>query len=441
MDSHPKAGHRLSLRSLEDRLAPAALGDFIWSDDNANGLQDAGEAGVAGVAVRLLNSGTQVATVTTDATGHYSFDTSGLIAASSYWLQFTVPAGYVLSPRDQGPDDVDNDFYTNGSTDGWTDYISLNPTSTDTSFDGGLVPTGGPGTGLIGDRVWRDDNGNGVQDAGEPGVPNVTVGLYGNGPSRSATTDENGYYSISTAGLVPGSNYYLQLAAVPTGYQLSPVDQGGNDLLDSDFDGPGWTDWITLTSQTVNASFDCGLVPESSPAPSDLGDRVWRDNNGNGLQDPGEPGLAGVTVRLLDNGSPIATTTTDAAGLYTFDTTGLSGSTFTVQIDVPAGLSPYPADRGPDDAADSDFAGGVPTTAPLTITPGASNTSVDAGLVPAGPRVSIFDLGFWEGNTGSANVTVAVMLDAAGVEPATVDFATSDGTAAAAPTTRPPPVR
>jgi PKD repeat protein len=426
MDSHPKAGRRLSLRSLEDRLAPASLGDFIWSDDNASGLQDAGEAGIAGVVVRLINGGIEVATATTDAAGHYSFDTAGLTAGSGYWLQFTVPAGYALSPLDSGPDDADNDFYSDFAGDGWTDYIPLDPAVTDLSRDGGLVPAGGPGAGLVGDRVWRDDNENGVQDAGEPGIPGVTVHLAGS--ALSATTDENGYYSIDTSGLAAG-NYYLQLAAVPTGYHLSPLDQGGNDFLDNDFYGAGWTDYITIDPSAADPSFDCGLISEAPPPASGLGDRVWRDDNGNGLQDPGEPGIEGVTVRLLDNGSPIATTITDATGLYTFDTTGLSGPNFAVQIDPPAGYSPSPADQGLDDGADSDFTGAVPTTAPLTLTPGASDANVDAGFVPVGPRVSVFDLGFWEGHTGSATATIAVGLDVAGTEPVTVDFATADGTA------------
>ena len=41
--------------------------------------------------------------------------------------------------------------------------------------DFGLQP---PGTGSIGDYVWLDKDNDGVQDAGESGMPNVTVRLY-----------------------------------------------------------------------------------------------------------------------------------------------------------------------------------------------------------------------------------------------------------------------
>src|SRR3954471_14058714 len=44
-----------------------------------------------------------------------------------------------------------------------------------------------------------------------------------------------------------------------------------------------------------------------------IGDTVFFDTNGNGVQDPGEPGIPGVTLELHDgNGVLIATTTTDA---------------------------------------------------------------------------------------------------------------------------------
>jgi hypothetical protein len=51
-----------------------------------------------------------------------------------------------------------------------------------------------------------------------------------------------------------------------------------------------------------------------------LGDFVWEDSNGNGVQDSGEAGLADVTVELKDtDGHVVATTTTDASGKYHFD--------------------------------------------------------------------------------------------------------------------------
>ena len=52
----------------------AALGDFVWHDIDADGIQDAGETGVSGVGVELFNgAGVSQATTSTAGDGSYSF--------------------------------------------------------------------------------------------------------------------------------------------------------------------------------------------------------------------------------------------------------------------------------------------------------------------------------------------------------------------------------
>jgi hypothetical protein len=50
--------------------------------------------------------------------------------------------------------------------------------------------------GSIGDRVWHDLNNNGIQDAGEPGLPGLSVELRSSTGLllSTATTDLNGQY-------------------------------------------------------------------------------------------------------------------------------------------------------------------------------------------------------------------------------------------------------
>ncbi|MBK7307961.1 MAG: carboxypeptidase regulatory-like domain-containing protein [Chitinophagaceae bacterium] len=71
----------------------ARLGDKVWFEANADGIQDAGEPGVAGVTVTLYNSGgTAIGTTTTDANGYYQFIN---LAAGTYSVGFSnLPAGY-----------------------------------------------------------------------------------------------------------------------------------------------------------------------------------------------------------------------------------------------------------------------------------------------------------------------------------------------------------
>ncbi len=54
--------------------AGITLGDFVWADTTANGLQDPQESGIGGVVVKLLNStGTEIGTTTTSPNGFYLF--------------------------------------------------------------------------------------------------------------------------------------------------------------------------------------------------------------------------------------------------------------------------------------------------------------------------------------------------------------------------------
>ena len=55
-----------------------------------------------------------------------------------------------------------------------------------------------------------------------------------------------------------------------------------------------------------------------SAAPIEIGNRVWLDTDGDGIQDAGETPIAGITVQLVKNGTVIATATTDANGNYYF---------------------------------------------------------------------------------------------------------------------------
>ncbi len=67
----------------------------------------------------------------------------------------------------------------------------------------------------------------------------------------------------------------------------------------------------------ANGMGDIELI--TAPAPIEIGNRVWLDDDSDGIQDAGEAGISGVTVELLDaSDNTIATATTDANGYYIF---------------------------------------------------------------------------------------------------------------------------
>lgn len=369
---------------------PADYGNFVWNDLNANGVQDPGEPGINGVRVELVNVGpdgtygtaddyaaidrsgnTLEYTITGDdqngEPGYYVFP---YLHPGTYVAKVFPPSGYEISPQNAGSDDEkDSDI---DPTSHLIAPRTLDAGQFDYTNDAGLFQRA-----ALGDRVWYDTNANGVQDAGETGVEGVTVTLYGaDGTTALATTttDANGAYAFS--GLMPGT-YSVGFSNLPATYRATTANAGSDDAADSDADPATLkTAPVTLASGDNNTTLDLGIY-----APASLGNFVWIDTNGNGVQDAGEPGVEGVTVTLYDaSGKTLATTTTDEDGAYSF--TDLVPGTYSVGFSkLPSGTTFTTADTGSDDALDSDADPSTGKTASVTLVSGDNNTTLDAGLI------------------------------------------------------------
>ena len=401
----------------------ASLGDFVFEDSNEDGIQDVGEPGIEGVTVNLLdeNGDPTGQTTTTDVDGLYSF--TGL-TPGDYIVEVELPASAVFTTQDQGGDDAaDSDV---DPATGRTGPITLDAGENDPTNDAGIVPLAS-----LGDFVFFDTDRDGIQDAGEPGVEGVTVNLLdgaGNATGQTTTTDVDGLYSFT--GLTPGD--YIVEVVEPVDQVFTLQDEGGDDAADSDVDpATGRTGVINLSPGEDDITNDAGLVTELAS----LGDLVFEDSNEDGVQDPGEPGIAGVVVNLLDeNGGPTGqTTTTGADGLYSFD--DIEPGNYIVEVVLPADREFTAQDQGGDDATDSDVDPATGLTGVITLDPGENDPTNDAGIVPVpDPVGSISDLVFEDldgdgvqdpGEPGVEGVTVT-LLDGngdpiPGIDPVTTD--------------------
>ncbi|RRD05394.1 DUF11 domain-containing protein [Arachnia propionica] len=94
--------------------ARISVGDFVWLDANRNGLQDDGEAPVAGVTVTLVDAdGADVAVTRTNAQGYYWFN--NLAPEKTYTLRFDKPEGFDWTVKDEGDDLSDSDVDAAGT--------------------------------------------------------------------------------------------------------------------------------------------------------------------------------------------------------------------------------------------------------------------------------------------------------------------------------------
>ncbi len=346
--------------------------------------------------VHLLDgSGTVIDTTTTDVNGNYLFEN---LEPGDYAIEVVPPAGYAFTTQDAGGDDtIDSDVDT---TTGRTIVTTLDPGENDPTWDAGLV-----GIMSLGDLVWNDVNNNGVVDAGEPGMAGVTVRLLDSSGTvlATTTTDANGNYLFSS--LIPGD--YMVEIVPPSGYVSStgtngsatgPYEAAPDPDNDVNNDDNGTQDGAVIRSGVITLSpnsepiTDGDVDPNSNLTvdfglyqPASLGDYVWHDQNGDGVQDPGEPGVPGVTVTLYTgSGTVVSTTTTDANGEYRFDNL-TPGDYYVVFTNLPPELPFITAPNMGDDASDSDADPATGRTQTVTLSPGEHNPTLDMGILNVDP--------------------------------------------------------
>lgn len=290
---------------------PAALaGGQVYFDLANNGALDAGDPGAAGIVLSLTSvNGPQSYTLQTDENGLFSLDA---LVPGRYTLRVTLAGDCI--PADSNDAELIAGF--------WTSQLTLRDGETAAPLYAILRYARAAG------HVWS-------MDGSFTGVAGRSVTLYHNGaPLQTALTDESGAFAFEH--LKPGA--YALSCDLPEGnYKFArTVDTAARPsyiLADASqiAEGTGVSAPFTVAMGAQMEDCDIGIGAMGA-----LGDTAWLDENGNGLQDGGEPNVPGVLIQLYQYGELAAETVTDAFGHYLI--TDLYPGAYTVRVTVPEEL-------------------------------------------------------------------------------------------------------
>ncbi len=220
---------------------------------------------------------------------------------------------------------------------------------------------------IIGDTVYEDIDGNGIQDSSEPGIADIIINLFNDnnsngvldGPdtlNQSRTTDGDGHYLFIGK---PAGDYIIDIDSIPASYTLTTACEPCS--------------LTAYTPGTIANNIDFGYQQVGTGS---IGGLIWDDINSDNSPS-GESGISGVTVDLyrdvnndsaLDAGDLYLTTrTTNASGYYDF--TGLTDAGYIVDV----------TDTG--NLLTAKFITGATDPVAVSLTGGATIDSIDFGYV------------------------------------------------------------
>lgn len=352
--TYPEGCHSFTL--TEEGVQDLDFGNFElgritackYNDLNGNGRID-DENTISGVTINLSvwdEENTKWSPVGSQPTGGNGCVSFSGLSAGDYQISEEVPTGY---------------YQTNPSDPNYFEKLVESGTDVIYNF------LNSPYRSISGQK-YNDVNGNGQKDFGEPGLKDWTIYIDNNfngvldAGDISITTDADGNYQFTD--LV--SDMYRIREVVNTGWiQTEP----SNSYYDVDLYD------VVSSEGNVFGNFELASI----------GDFIWQDNNGNGIEDPGEPGIAGVDVNLYkDDGDGtfepgtedllVGTETTNGAGGYLFGNLG-PGSYWVDVVDstIPAGYVNTTSDP----------------VGPIVLTSGEVYLLADVGFVPPVMEVKI----------------------------------------------------
>jgi protocatechuate 3,4-dioxygenase beta subunit len=288
----------------EQEFIPASISGYVYHDRNDDGVRDPGEEGIEGVDIEVVtisavDGSLNIYDVETDEFGYY--EVTGLAPGEYLVLELEQPDPYLDgkdTPGSHGGEaaDPDADELFNIFLAGGDDGVEYN--------FGEVLP------GSIRGRVHADPEGDcevGPEDILLEGVRIDLLDAQGNLIDFTFTDDE-GRYAFED--LAPGE--YQVFEHQPTEYFDGDDHVGAAGGI---WDGDDTLSNIVLTSGLNAQEYDFCEYPGVS-----ISGYVYHDRSNEGSRDPGEEGIGGVTLKLLDeNGDAVL----DEFGVAVTTTTSL----------------------------------------------------------------------------------------------------------------------
>ncbi|OEG11328.1 hypothetical protein BCR21_08490 [Enterococcus ureasiticus] len=196
----------------------ASISGVLFEDLNVNGKQEANEAGIEGITVKLLDdSSAEITKTITNKEGKYTFDK---LPANMYSLKIDYPTGYIKVTEGDIKFDAE----------GFSSFFELDDGET---YTGAWMGFNSAGASIAG-TIFNDENKSGIKDATEKGIAGIELGLYLIGSStlvQTVKSDVDGNYLFSK--IEPDKTYEIKPISIPSQYEViknSNFDQNGKSI-------------------------------------------------------------------------------------------------------------------------------------------------------------------------------------------------------------------
>ena len=348
-------------------IVPAVVSGSLYVDENESGAQDDGDTGLEGAVVTMMQGGTVVAACETNAQGEYLFNT---IRPGTYRVRVTLPEAtlFVLDSALT----LENQDALEGETGSFD--LTMGQTAT-------IMPFGTVRAGAISGYAWKDDDADGLRGGAEPALAGTKAELLsfdsqGNGRIVGAVTvDESGAYAFD---LLRSGTYAVRFT-LPEGMLFADcLGVAGGSSVEVVPGVIGMTPFMTLKmGQRIGSVHVGGILPGA------IGDSVWLDVDGNGLQDYREPLIPGVVLSLTrverdGTAEVIAQTVSDQYGYYHFK--DLRPGTYVVRAELEEGDTLTYSFGAPLGEIDSDLDPETGMSAEIALQSGVTLRNIDVGF-------------------------------------------------------------